>query len=421
MKNLTFTGYLNGVFAMVMTFLTSVILVAPSPIMTTIVEKSHWNLGQTGYLLSAIYATTVISVFVGSVFIEKIGAKWTAVFSLAIVAIGGVMAFFSGDSFVLHLIARVIVGIGYGLYFPLPGVIVSQWIPKSQQPAWLGARTSISTLGVSAGMYLTLPILGFMHTWQATFGFYGIITAVLFVISIFVLRDPKRSEKANAAELADTKVGQMGLSRVVKNKIILKMCVLIIGVGITTIAFQDYLPAFLELEHGMSKEASSKLAGVSPIGSALFGFFCGLIMTALGRRKIIGLSSLILIFFSAMLVISIDTYFVVLVAAFLFGVGSVGYYVYYSMIPLDVSKSDPSFVGAAFAIILACGWLPAFFVPAVFQALLNLGMSMSMVMVIFTIPTLGSIFLQMFIEETGPKAKQKQAEAVIQMTNKAIK
>ncbi|MEW9673413.1 nitrate/nitrite transporter [Ammoniphilus sp. 3BR4] len=419
MEKATFTGYLNGVFAMIMTFLTSIILVAPAPIMTTIVEESHWNLGQTGYLLSAIYATTVISVFVGSVFIEKIGAKWTAVISLAMVAIGGVMAFFSGDNFVLHLIARVIVGIGYGLYFPLPGVIVAQWIPRTQQPAWLGARTSISTLGVSAGFYFTLPVLGFMHTWQATLGFYGIITAVLFVISIFVLREPKRSEKANAAEQADSQVGKMGLARVVKNKIILKTCVLIIGVGITSIAFMDYLPAFLELEHGMSKEASSKLAGVSPIGSASFGFICGLIMTALGRRKIIGLSSLILIFFSAMLIIFMDNYYVVLAGAFLFGVGSVGYFVYYSMISLDLSKSDPSFIGAAFAIILACAWSPAFFVPAIFQALLNLGMSMQIVMLIFTIPTLGSIFLQMFIEETGPKAKQKQmqAETITRLAN----
>ncbi|MFB3162318.1 MFS transporter [Neobacillus sp. 179-J 1A1 HS] len=417
MEKSTFTGYLNGVFAMVMTFLTSIILVAPAPIMTTIVENSQWNLGQTGYLLTAIYVVTCIFVFVGSVSIEKIGAKWTAVISLAMVAIGGIMAFFSGDSFVLHLIARLIVGIGYGLYFPLPGVIVAQWIPMSQQPAWLGARTTISYLGVTAGFYFTLPVLDFMHSWQATLGFYGIITAALFVISIFVLRNPKRSEKANTAEQSDSKVGQIGLARVVKNKTIMRICVGIIGVGITSIAFTDYLPAYLELVHGFDKEASANLAGVMPIGATLFGFIGGLIMTALGSRRIIALSSLILVFFGGMLVIFIDNYYGVLAGAFILGVGSVGYYVYYSMVPLDVSKSDPSFVGAAFAVILACGWLPSFFIPKIFQTILDLGMSMPIVMAIFTIPTLGSIIVQMFIEETGPKAKQQRAEAVIQFEN----
>jgi MFS family permease len=171
-----------------MKFLMSHILIAPAPLMTTVIEKSHWNLGQTGYLLTAIYGVTCIFVFVGSVSIDKIGSKWTAVISLAMVAIGGVMAFFSGDSFVLHLIARIIIGIGYGLYFPIPGAIVAQWIPMSQQPAWLGACTSISYLGVSAGFYFTLPVL-------ATLGSYGTITIILCVITIFVLRDLKHSKK----------------------------------------------------------------------------------------------------------------------------------------------------------------------------------------------------------------------------------
>jgi hypothetical protein len=91
------------------------------------------------------------------------------------------------------------------------------------------------------------------------------------------------------------------------------------------------------------------------------------------------------------------------------------------MLPLDVSKSDPSFVGAAFALILACGWLPSLFVPLIFQAVLDRGISLQIVMAIFTIPTIVSVFIQMFIEETGPKAKQMQAEDVTQMTNKAIK
>jgi MFS family permease len=421
MGKATFTSYSNGVFAMAMTFLTSLILIAPAPLMTTIIEKSHWNLGQTGYLITAIYVVTSLFVFVGSVSIDKIGSKWTAVISLAMVAIGGMMAFFSGDSFVLHLIARLIVGIGYGLFFPLPGVIVAQSIPPSQQPAWMGARTSISYLGVSAGFYFTLPVLDFMDTWQATLGSYGIITIILCVISIFVLRDPKCSHKTNTAEQVDGQVDKSGLARVVKNKTIMKICVGITGVGLTTAAFTDYLAVYLEMEHDFSKEAASNLAGVMPVGATLFGFIGGLIMIALGRRQIFGISSLIVLLVGGLLIIFINNYYGVLAGALLLGVGSVGYYVYYSMVPLDVSKSDPSFVGAAFALILACGWLPSLFVPMIFQAVLDRGISLQIVMAIFTIPTIVSVFIQMFIEETGPKAKQMQAEDVTQMKNKAIK
>jgi hypothetical protein len=87
------------------------------------------------------------------------------------------------------------------------------------------------------------------------------------------------------------------------------------------------------------------------------------------------------------------------------------------MLPLDVSKSDPSFVGAAFALILACGWIPSLFVPMIFQPALDRGISKQIVMAIFAIPTLVSVFIKMFIRETDPKAKQMQAEGVTHLSS----
>ncbi|GKV67358.1 MULTISPECIES: nitrate/nitrite transporter [unclassified Sporosarcina] len=402
MQKATFLSYLNGILVMFMTFMYSLLLMAPAPVMLTIVETSNWNLGQVGMLISIIFLVVAVFALVGSVIINKIGAKWTAVISLALAAIGSMMAFFSGDSFALHLLGRVIVGVSWGIFVPLAPVVIAQWFPQRQHAAWMGARSALDYLGVAATFYITLPILSFVNNWQAVFGVYGIFMAVLCVIYILFARDPKRSGKDDAVEQAEGRSEKSNILRVIKNKTIILLTISVAGFAVGGNAFLEYEAAYLQIVHSYSEADAANVTGMMTIVAVISSIISGAIMIVLKRKKLLAISFIILMIVGALGVYCIDNSNAIIAFTIIFGIGFAGFNVYYAVKILDISN-EPSFVGTAMALVFAAAWLLAFFIPIVLQGLLDLGMSMQIVMVIFLVPLIVSIIAIMLMDETGKK------------------
>ena len=397
-------SYLNGILCMVMTFLFSLILYAPVPLVTSMVDLSGFTLGQAGTLYSAILLVAGIFVFLGSRVIDKIGAKWTAVSALGMSAIGGLIAFVAGDSYAIHFVARVILGIGWGLFFPLPSVIISQWIPQAQQSVWLSLRTVFDFGGGAAAYVITLHIFTFMHTWQATLGFYGIVTVLIAVIYMILARDPQVSDGAVVS--GEGNADASGFKLALRHKAIILLIITNFTITLSFQAFCTYEPTYLELYSGFSTESATNISSLMTIGSMVAGLISGALVALLGRSKILGAPMIALQLIGMLIVLFVPNTIAAMVGTFLGGFGACGFYVYWAIVPLELSGGNTSFIAAAAALILAAGWIPSYFIPYVFQALLDAGVSMQMGMAVFLIPGVISLIAVSFIKETSQKAKK---------------
>jgi ACS family D-galactonate transporter-like MFS transporter len=155
---------------------------------------------QMGLLFSAFAWSYAIANLPGGWLIDRFGSRamygaaqlaWSA----ATLALGLVSSF--GALFAL----RFAVGLAEAPAFPVNNRVVSSWFPQRER----GRATSTYAAGQYIGSALLAPLLFWMAArlgWRSVFwvtGLAGIASAILW---LSVYRDPLRSRRTNAAELA---------------------------------------------------------------------------------------------------------------------------------------------------------------------------------------------------------------------------
>ena len=99
------------ILALLITVITSIEMLLPAPLLTAIIEDTKWSIGAAGQLLSIISLLMGIFVIAGSPIMDKLGLIKLTVISLFVMAIGGIIPFFAGDSYPLHYFGRFLFGV----------------------------------------------------------------------------------------------------------------------------------------------------------------------------------------------------------------------------------------------------------------------------------------------------------------------
>jgi MFS transporter, ACS family, D-galactonate transporter len=160
---------------------------------------------QMGMLFSAFAWSYAVANLPGGYIIDRFGSRLVygvaqLGWSLATLA----LALVSGFSALFGL--RFAVGLAEAPAFPVNNRVVSMWFPQRER----GRATSIYASGQYIGSALLSPVLFWMavnHGWRSVFwvtGLAGIASAIVWLV---VYRDPMRSTRANAEELALIKEG----------------------------------------------------------------------------------------------------------------------------------------------------------------------------------------------------------------------
>ncbi len=386
----------------------SIMLYMPGPLLTSICKDTGWTMGQAGLLNSVVYIMMAIFAVVGGVIMAKLGSKKTMLCALILGAVGCFIAQIAGTSLYVHLAARVISGIGFGLYFVVPATVISYWFSKEKAVFFQGVRCTADLFSCSLPYYIILPIFAICSRWQTTFAVVGIPLIILFVIYLFFARETD-DEKVERAQSAESKTSMFnGLGLVIRNPNCWFIILGELGKVFAYNMFLTYLPAYLELNKGMTPAAASSYTGIISIVGMLSGAIMGGVSAAIGYRKILTWPMLLMTAFGALGALFTTGPLLMLFCA-LMGFGVTGFMVAYTAIPYELPGLTPAAASCSVALTLCIPYIFSSFGPLIYDALSGAGLSMKTILLIFLIPGFVFSIPCFFLLETGPKGKYAQS------------
>lgn len=400
----------------IMTFFFSVALNEIAPLMTNIQSQTGWTLGSIGQFSSVVFLLLGVGSYVGSPIIDKFGTKKAAIFALAVTAVGHFISVVGGEVYAIHFVGRILFGCGWGIFFLIPGSVITYVVEPEKRPLWNGIRCTTDILGSGMSYYVILPIFRTLNdNWQMTIGVFGIIFALILIAYIPVVKETDEEKqvmayKKNKKAAGNTSFADSGLVKAAKSKQVWLLLLSLLGFQWVYNCHTVYLPAFFELERGFTAEAASAMTGFASIFGMIAGVIGGAVSTALGRRKILTTPLAIMLAIGGVGCLYVTNRILLSILCGFIGFATTGFMTAYTTIPSELPGSDVDFYAGSQAIIAGTCFILTFFIPNIFQAVLDRGGTQQLALLLNCIPVVISIIATFFVMETGSKGKAAQSQ-----------
>lgn len=155
---------------------------------------------QIGMMMSMFLAAYAVANVVLSPLGDYLGPRK----SMMICIIIWTISLFIGGwaiGFGMFIIARIILGIGEGWYWPLQNLFVKNWFPPHER----GRANAVWTIGQAVAPALAMPVFAFIignYGWRASFYFCIVIGMIpLYLLWRYSTDTPNANKRVNAAEL----------------------------------------------------------------------------------------------------------------------------------------------------------------------------------------------------------------------------
>lgn len=282
--------YLMGVMNTLCCAITHILNLIIAPVLVFLAADFGVDTATAGYASTLHVLAQGIFILISPVMISWIDNKKTQIIGMAIMAAGALMSYFA-PSFTVLLISRFISGMGHGICSGCSTAIIAAWFPPKEKSIFV----TVNSLGVVAVTTLTytcaVPLYhAFGGSWRMLLMALGIVLIVLNIAWIILYRDNHaQNEYIRAKNLADGKVTNpfSGIREAVSRR---DVWLLWLFMGTSTIAangINTYLPQFLQNVRGFSDASASSVVGIASGVSAAATLLGGVFTTAIGRRKII--------------------------------------------------------------------------------------------------------------------------------------
>ena len=390
---------------MLIVLVQSIILYMPGPLLTKIVDQTGWTYGQAGQLNSAIYLTMALSAVFGSTIMVKIGTKNTSLIACILATLGSLIALVGGTNHAVQLAGRFLVGIGFGFYFICPAAVIKYWFSEKSAIFFQGVRTAFDYFSCSLPYYIMLPIFAVLGTWQKSFAFFA-IPLVIITILYALFAKVNAEEKDDLAKMkAENRNLFAGVAEALKNKY--EWCIISGELGKVFIVnmFGTYLPAFLEVERGLSPTTAAAVTGIANLSGIVGGVFWGALSVKTGRHKVFTWPSLLVVIVSAFGCLLTSNIVVLIVLEFLMGVGFTGTMIAYTSLPYELPGMSKAGAAAGGALGLCIPYLFSALGPVFWDLLEKAGLGMQGILLLFACVCVVFTIPQFFLPETGPKGK----------------
>ncbi len=219
----------------------------------------------------AQYDTTLIQLLqtipygllmVGSALIGWMTTKWSKkdlqIFGLLVIGVSGVLPFFT-DSFAVLMLARILIGLGFGIVSPLNTAVIAEVFEPEERAGALGLHVVGMGLGAMCG-----NMAGAMFATAGVRYFY-LVYAVGFISALGVFLTQQRTAPTPAEKAADAK---------------LNMDVFLIsGMSFFHTLFINAYSTNISLYITESVNAGTSASGLATAFNSAFALICGALFT----------------------------------------------------------------------------------------------------------------------------------------------
>jgi cyanate permease len=373
------------IFITIFSIIRNLIWVLPSPLMNTIVNEMQVDYAQGGMLMFIVTVMMGVSLFIGSLLIDHLGAGRTMVLSLMCFALDGVCAKFA-VGYGLLLFGRMLSGIGYGLNIGACGVLVTERFDPTVRLSVNSYNFAINSVGMMLGYYITVPLYNSLGSWKALLLLWS-GCAMVIGIAFWLI---ERKQFSRCAEQVTQTKGESpanpklsSLRIAVKNKVVWCITLSMAGFLWLYTCYNTYLPSVLMEVRNLTAEHASAITGTISTASLFGCVFCILAFRKLEHKKTSMLVFSILLVIGAFGIMLVTSKLMLQISAFLIG------FSYSCWIPItttylmEVAGGDGRLYGAIIAIASGTGSVFSVLIPSVFD-LLHKTYGMRSAMLIFS-------------------------------------
>jgi len=321
---------------------------------------------------------------------------------LAMIAAGvGVAMNMIASNFVIFCVGRVLYGIGYGLSTPFIAAAIMHWYSPRQQVTMDSVNgifpyaTNIIVFG------LTIPLVSlFGNSWKASLSVWGFLILIIFIFWSLGVKDEGPLHTANEAETKESGV----FANIIKRKEILLLLFMFVCDYTSYSVATALLPTYLQRDYGVSIELANNLTMIFPISGVIAIICAFFFMQKTGRRKpliclgqISKVVGLLMIYFGGIGIVGYC-------GIALLGVGVSVWAPAMLVVPMDLKDMTPSRVGAAFSLMMSCGFAGGAISPVIVGWLSSL-YSYGFAICLCAIPCALGFIASLIMRETGPVGK----------------
>jgi|WetSurMetagenome_2_1015567.scaffolds.fasta_scaffold12208_4 MFS transporter, ACS family, hexuronate transporter len=217
---------------------------------------------QTGAIVSALYAVSVIIAMPSGVTVDRLGAKVTLIFALVIMG-SPFCALSLVDSFTIFVVIASLTGIGYGMINQISSKGIMRWFEKKNRATAMGIKQTGVTLGGAIGAIM-IPAISLSLNWRWATMVIGVTILITALGVIFFYREYPAEINANeSVSVSKTteerpKHWQKDFSLILRKPELIILCF----VGMLLAASQTSIASFLVLYMVEELKVSTLAAGI---------------------------------------------------------------------------------------------------------------------------------------------------------------
>ncbi|WP_043754025.1 MFS transporter [Methylobacterium nodulans] len=191
LERLPMTGFQRTIFIIIATawFFDSIDLGSLTFLLGSIRTEFGLSTAQAGLLSSMSFVGMFLGAGISGMLADRFGRKLVFQVSMIFWGLGSVWCAYAPDSTALGY-ARLLLGFGMGMEFPVALAIVSEFLPSAKRGRYLAVLEGFWPLGFIAAGLLSLVLLS-TFGWRAVFLAQAVPALFLFVVRMFVPESPR--------------------------------------------------------------------------------------------------------------------------------------------------------------------------------------------------------------------------------------
>lgn len=191
LERLPMTGYQRGIFAIIATawFFDSIDLGSLTFLLGSIKKEFNLSSADAGLLSSMSFVGMFLGAALSGMVADRFGRKIVFQLSMIFWGLGSLACAYAPDPVLLGY-ARLLLGFGMGMEFPVALAIVSEFVPARKRGLYAAIMEGFWPLGFIAAGCLSLVLLG-QYGWRSIFIAQAIPALFLFVVRAFVPESPR--------------------------------------------------------------------------------------------------------------------------------------------------------------------------------------------------------------------------------------
>lgn len=266
----------------------TIVFVGPTVFIPMMMTDLHITTAEAGVMVTIVLLGAGLTGTMGGSLMGKFGIARTRTIALLFYTVGGLVPLFT-SSYAILLISRVLIGVGMGISAGTSVAVTMDWYPPKERPLINSLNSILSLAGSFIALAVAIPLYNLVgQNWRLTLEWFGIAMLITTILWVIFARNNAQTSQGNMSDHSQNEPSskESPLKVVIRKKEVVLLVIAYLSFMLSTQSLQTFLPTYFQTDLAMSAAKSGTITSLISLASVVAGLLVGILMAALGRRKI---------------------------------------------------------------------------------------------------------------------------------------